>query len=158
MTSLFSFQSKVLCLIALITLAGCGGPDPLTSPTAARLRGLANMYLSYAVAKNGGGPANEEVLKKYLHSVDAIQLETSGIDPKAIDSVFISERDQQPFVVLYGQSFTRITGDSQQPLAYEKTGKNGRHLIAYINAKVDHVDDAKLKELLTAKESSPTPK
>jgi hypothetical protein len=141
-----------------MTLAGCGGPDPLTTPTAARLRGLSNMYLSYAVAKNGGGPANEETLKKYLRSVDAIQLEMSGIDPKAIDSVFVSERDQQPFVVLYGQSITRISGDSKQPLAYEKTGVGGKHLIAYASAKVDHVDEAKLKELLEAKESSPTPK
>jgi hypothetical protein len=158
MTSLFNMRpTTFLLLLALAALVGCGGPDPLASPTAARLRGLANMYLNYAVAKNGGGPSNEDALKKYMHSVEAIQLQASGIDPKAIDSVFLSERDQQPFVVLYAQSITRISGDSKQPLAYEKTGTNGKHLIAYINAKVDHVDETRLKELLTAKESSPTP-
>ncbi len=138
-------------LLAAVVLAGCG-PDPLASPTAGRLKGLSGMYLSYAASKNGGGPASEEVLKKYLHNVEAIQLQANGVDPKAIDAVFVSDRDKQPFVVIYGLGITLISGDSKTVMAYEKTGQGGKHLLAYINTKVDHVTEAKLKELLAAKD------
>lgn len=147
-----SRTKAIVALLAGCLLAGCG-PDPLASATAARLKGLSGMYLSYAVAKNGGGPASEVVLKKYLKSVDSIQLQAYDIDPKAIDALFLSERDQQPFVVLYGVNISRVSGDSQEPLAYEKTGQNGKHLVAYINTKVDHVSEARLQELLTPKKT-----
>jgi hypothetical protein len=139
-----------VALFAVCFLAGCG-PDPLDSVTAQRLKALSGMYLTHAVAKNGGGPASEEAMKKYLKNVEAIALQNNGIDPKAIDSIFVSERDQQPFVVLYGKSIMQVSGESKEPLAYEKTGKNGKVLVAYTNTKVDHVSEAQLKELLAAK-------
>lgn len=143
-------QFRWLALVTLATLTGCG-PDPLASTTAVRLRGLSNMYLSYAASK-GGGPPSEDAFKKYLRGADAIQLQMANIDPKAIDAVFVSERDKQPFVIIYNKSISRISGDSKEVIAYEKTGQSGKHLIAYLNAKVDHVDDAKLKDLLAAKD------
>ena len=143
--------TRSIGLVALALLAGCG-PDPLASTTAKRLRGIAEIYLSYAAAKSGGGPASEEVFKKYMKSVDTIQLQMANIDPKAIDDVFVSERDKQPFVIVYGMSITRISGDSKEVLAYEKTGQNGKHLLSYINGKVDHVSADQLQELLAAKE------
>ncbi len=139
-----------LALFALVTLTGCG-PDPLASTTAVRLRGLANMYLTYAASK-GGGPPSEDAFKKYLRGADAIQLQMANIDPKQIDTVFVSERDKQPFVIVYNKPISRISGDTTEVIAYEKTGQSGKHLIAYLNAKVDHVDDAKLKALLAAKD------
>jgi hypothetical protein len=143
--------TRSLGLIALAVLAGCGA-DPLASKTAQRLKGIAEIYLSYAAAKSGGGPESEAVFKKYMKSVDAIQLEMAKIDPKAIDDVFVSERDKQPFVIVYGLSITRISGDSKEVLAYEKTGENGKHLLSYINGKVDHVSADQLQSLLAAKE------
>ena len=140
----------LVVLFAVCALAGCG-PDPLASVTAQRLKALSGMYLTYAVAKNGGGPASEDAMKKYLKNVEAIALQANGIDPKAIDSIFVSERDQQPFVVLYGKSIMQVSGESKELLAYEKTGKSGKVLVAYTNTKVDHVSEAQLKELLAAK-------
>jgi hypothetical protein len=75
----------------------------------------------------------------------------ANIDPKAIDDVFVSERDKQPFVIVYGTSISRLSGDSKEVLAYEKTGVNGKHLLTYINAKVDHVSADELQKLLAAK-------
>jgi len=147
--------TRWLALCGLAAFAGCGS-DPLESTTAVRLRGLSNMYLTYAVSR-GGGPPSEEAFKKYLRSSDAIALQMANIDPKAIDAVFVSERDQQPFVILYGKPISRISGESKEVLAFEKTGQSGKHLIAYLNAKVDHVDEAKLKDLLAAKEGSSSP-
>jgi hypothetical protein len=53
---------------------------------------------------------------------------------------------------VYGLSITRISGDSKEVLAYERTGQNGKQLLTYINGKVDHVSADQLKALLAAKE------
>jgi hypothetical protein len=140
--------------LGLVFIAGCGGSDALNSPTAQRLRALANMYLNYAAAR-GGGPDSEQTFKKYVRSADRIVLDMNGIDPNAIDTLFVSERDQQPFVVNYGVAITRISGTSAPLVAYEKTGKNGMRLVAYANTKVEHVNEAKLQELISAKTAAP---
>jgi hypothetical protein len=138
----------VLLAAALLT-AGCSGPDPLRSPSAARLRGLAMIYLNYAAAK-GSGPPSESVFRKYSHSLDGIALQMAGVDPKAIDDTFVSLRDNQPFVVLYGVGISQMSGKSAPLIAYEKTGANGKRLIAYANTKLECVNEARFKELTQA--------
>ena len=93
-------MSALLCALAI--MLGCSGSDALNSPTADRLKKLSTMYLDYAVQGNGGGPASEDVLKKHIRNSDGRTLQANGIDKNEIDSLFISERDQQPFVVIYG--------------------------------------------------------
>jgi hypothetical protein len=137
--------------IGLFLFAGCGGDDALNSPAAKKLRGLGDVYLDFAVAKNGGGPANEQQLKKHMRSMPDFVLQDKGIDPKNIDEVFSSERDQQPFVVLYGTSVTEFSGNSKQVLAHETSGKNGKRLVVFASTKVDHVDEAELERLKKAK-------
>jgi hypothetical protein len=138
--------AAALMLAALAGLPGCGSNE-LESPTAVKLKALANFYLDYAVAQHGQGPANEQALKKHIRSQPGFILKTNGLDPDAIDAVFSSERDQEPFVILYGLRITKISGESAPLLAHEKTGKNGKRLVAYANAKVDHVNEARFKEL-----------
>lgn len=137
-------------MVCAVSLAGCTGSDALKSPTAARLKGLATMYLDYAAAK-GSGPPSEAEFKKHLQRVEKFVLEMNGVDPKAIDATFVSERDKEPFVVLYGVGIGQISGISAPVVAYEKTGVGGKRLVAFANTKLDHVDEAKLKELMEAK-------
>jgi hypothetical protein len=139
-----------LVLAALICLPGCGSDD-LNSPTAVKLKALSNFYLECTIAQQGKGPASEEVLKKHIRSQPDFILKTNGIEPGAIDGLFKSDRDQEPFVVLYGKTIARISGDSTKLLIHEKTGKNGKRLVAYDNGKVDHVNEARLKELAASK-------
>jgi hypothetical protein len=134
----------------LVIIAGCGGSDALKSPAAARMKGLATMYLDYAAAR-GSGPPNEQAFKKHLRTVEGFVLQMNGVDPKAIDSTFISQRDNEPFVILYGVGINQISGTSAPLIAYEKTGVNGKRLVAFANTKLDHVDEARLKELIEAK-------
>jgi hypothetical protein len=144
-------RTGAVAAVTAFALAGCGSND-LESPTAAKLRALANFYLDYAVAKNGGGPANEQVLKKHMRGLPDFILQSNGVDPAAIDAVFSSERDREPFVVVYGTMITRISGTSAPLVAHEKTGKNGKRLVVYANAKVDLVDEARLQELSARKQ------
>jgi hypothetical protein len=143
-------QALGLVLLVMSVLPGCGSNE-LESPTAARLRGLGTLYLDYAVGKNGKGPAGEQEFKKHLRSVPGFVLEMNGVDPNALDAVFVSERDGEPFVILYGVSISGISGTSAPLIAHEKTGKNGKRLVVFANAKVEHVDEARLQHLASAR-------
>jgi hypothetical protein len=137
-------------VLGLSALPGCGS-DELNSPTAAKLRGLANLYLDYAVGKNGKGPADEQTFKKHIRGMPDFVVKNSGLDPGSLDQAFVSERDQEPFVVRYGTGITEIRGDSTQVIAHEKTGKSGKRLVVYASTKVDLVDEARLQELTSAR-------
>jgi hypothetical protein len=142
-----------LFLFALLAVAGCGSDEELNSPTAKRLKGIATYYLDLAFARSGKGPANEQELKKHLRRQERSDLLSHGVDPQIIDStLFVSERDQEPFVVRYGLSITEIGGGDKAPLvAHEKTGKDGKRLAALANGKVVLVDEAGLQSLTSAK-------
>ena len=141
----------LLLMAALVALPGCGS-DELESPTAKKLQALGNFYLDYAVGKNGKGPENEQELKKHIRSTPDHVLSTTGFDRNSIDSLFNSERDQQPFVVLYGLTIKQVGGKSAPLVAHEKTGKNGKRLVGFANGKVELVEESRLNELLPAKQ------
>ena len=138
-------------LLAVVALPGCGSNE-LDSPTAKKLRALGNFYLEHAVAKSGKGPANEQEFKKHISSTPDHVLSVSGIDRGAIDSLFSSERDQEPFVVVYGLTITKVGGDSAPVVAHEKSGKNGKRLVGFANGKAELVDESRLNALLAAKQ------
>ena len=146
-----SWGSAALGLLVMVTAGGCGDDSALDSPTAARLKGLATMYLDFIVAKGGNSPTSEAELKKHMRTVDQIQLNLAGIDPKKIDEAFVSLRDNEPFVVVYGVSPGTLGSKDGPVVAYEKKGVNGKRLVANVSAQLAHVNEAKLEELLTSK-------
>ena len=87
-----------------------------------RIRGLATMYLDFVVAKGGNAPANEAELKRHMRTIDAIQLNMAGFQRDKIDEAFMSLRDNEPFVVVYGVSVGTIGAENGPLVAYEKTG------------------------------------
>ena len=139
-----------LVLIALMA-SGCAD-DALNSPTALKMSGLANAYLDQVVSSSGKPPADELALKKHMRGLRASVQYDYKIDPDNIDASFISERDNEPLVVLYGQGVGTISGDSKQVVAHEKTGKNGKRLVVFVSTKVDHVDEAELERLKSARD------
>ena len=140
-------------LLPLLFTGGCAD-DALTSPTALKMSGLANAYLDHVAGKGGDPPANEAALKKHMLGLrESVQYDYH-IDPKNLDSSFVSERDGEPLVVLYGQGIGRISGDSKQVIVHEKTGKNGKRLVAFASTKVDHVSEAELERLKSATDDS----
>jgi hypothetical protein len=143
-------RALILALLVLSASAGCGSNE-LESPAAARLSGLAKLYLDCAVAKNGKGPANEQEFKKHLRSLPDFIVRMNGLDSDALDAAFVSERDNEPLVIVYGVSISGMSGTSAPMVAHEKTGKNGKRLVAFANAKVELADEARLQELTAAK-------
>jgi len=141
----------LLVPMTIVWLAGCGGSDALKSPTAARLKGLATMYLDFIVAKGGKAPTSEAELKKHMQTVDRIQLNMAGIEFAKIDEAFVSLRDKEPFVVVYGVNAGRLGSKTGPIIAYEKTGVRGKHLVANVSTQLDHVNEDRLKDLINPK-------
>jgi hypothetical protein len=140
----------VLSVVALF-IAGCGPDNALSSPTAVKMKGLANAYLDHIVGANGP-PANEAAFKKHLKGLRASVQYDYHVDPDNIDAFLVSERDNQPLVVVYGKDVGKISGDSKHVVAHEKTGKNGKRLVVFASTKVDVVNEAELEKLKSAKD------
>jgi hypothetical protein len=140
-----------LLLFLSLTAIGCSD-DALISPTALRMKGLANAYLDQVVG-GGGVPANEASLKKHMSGLRASVQYDYHIDPNNIDASFVSDRDKEPLVVMYGQNIGKISGDSKRVVAHEKTGKNGKRLVVFVSTKVDNVSEAELNELKSGKDA-----
>jgi hypothetical protein len=135
-----------LVFLILAGLTGCGS-DALSSPTAANLRKLANLYLDLAASQRGQGPARQEDFQKYVRGLPDQILRIKDIDPKDRDALFVSGRDGQPFVIVYGVGISGMSPTKAPLVAYEQTGKAGKRLVAYANTKVEEVGEAKLQEL-----------
>ena len=141
---------RVTVWLPLFVVVGCASDDT-ASPTANKLRGIARIYLDYAVPKNGAGPADEAALKKHMKAMPDFVLASNGIDPAVGDALFVSDRDQEPFVVIYGQGIGAISGKSKQVIAHEKTGVRGTKLVTFVSGKVESADEAQLQQWLSAK-------
>jgi hypothetical protein len=146
----FALSLPIVALYAAM-IAGCGPDNALSSPTALHMKGLANAYLDHVVGANGP-PTDEAALKKHMKGLRASVQYDYHINPDNIDASFVSERDNQPLVVLYGVGPGKISGDSKKVIAHEKTGKNGKRLVVFASTKVDIVDEAELERLKTAKD------
>jgi len=146
------FRCLVLSTIVAVLIAGCGPNNALSSPTALHMKGLANAYLDHVVGANGP-PADEATFKKHMKGLRASVQYDYHIDPNNIDASFVSERDGQPLVVMYGEGPGKISGDSKKVIAHEKTGKNGKRLVVFASTKVDIVTEAELEKLKAAKDS-----
>lgn len=144
------FRRAAAWLPFLVLAGGCA-PDETASPTAKKLRSLAQVYLDCAVARKGQGPPDEAAFKKHVRGMYEDVLKDYGIDPKNLDPAFTSDRDKEPFVVVYGQGVGSISGKSKQVIAHEKTGVGGKKLVAFVSGKVELADDARLQDLLAGK-------
>src|SRR5947207_15781184 len=95
--------ATILLLASIaVSLAGCGGGDALNSPTALKMKGLANAYLDHVVSANGP-PADESALKKHMKGLRGSVQYDYHINPDNIDASFVSERDKEPLVIDYGK-------------------------------------------------------
>jgi hypothetical protein len=143
----------LLGVMAAFFTVGCsGGSDALNSPTAARLKGLATMYLD-CVATKGNSPANEAELKKHMRRIDAIQLNMVGFQRDKIDEAFVSLRDNQPFEMVYGVTPGTLGAKDAPIVAYEKTGVGGKKLVVNLSTHVAYVTEQQLQDMLKPKEA-----
>ena len=130
-------------LLVALTLVGCGAQsDVAQRQETTHLRSLVSLY-RHAASTLGRPPADEVEFKDFIRNkakamVDALKIAN-------VDELFVSERDGQPFVVLYGRRPPEVAPDL---VAYERTGVAGKRYVGYSLGVVQEVDEQRFAELV----------
>ncbi|HZZ28256.1 MAG TPA: hypothetical protein VFE46_09675 [Pirellulales bacterium] len=142
------------CLLFTFCLVGCAenvnSSDQVSKAVAAvntsNIQRLANLYSAFQLDHYGAGPHGELEFKQFITDVmGPAHLTLMQIDPHHIDTVFMSERDHQPFRVKYG-----LGGGpgAVNAVIFEEQGIAGKRQVAFNGGKVEEVEDARYQELL----------
>lgn len=140
-----SFWNWFLFSVLVACCFGCSPSAPQQEEDS-RLKPLTILYGKYLGQHQGTPPANEAELRKFIES----QGPEFWANWKNVDAtnIFTSERDGQPYVILYGP-VSGPPGPAGKPvIAYESKGMNGKRYIGTDLGAVDEVDEARLRELV----------
>jgi hypothetical protein len=135
----------------MLTLGfGCGDSQigkEIKSNNTTNQQILTNCYRLYATFNERNGPPDEQTFKDFLKTNDGIErnLELMGLSRDAVDSYFTSDRDGEPFVVLYGN---KVAPGSNDPLVLEQTGVDGSRSVALTSKMIEVTNDADYEKLL----------
>lgn len=137
-------RSVLLALFAVTMLSGCGGGDTVArTKEISHLRAITALYFKAASAL-GKNPASEQEFKDVI-AQDKMDLGVLGVGSS--DELFISDRDGQPLIVVYGQT---PKGVAPGVVVYEQTGKDGIRLVGFKNGQIEEADAARFAELAPA--------
>lgn len=154
----------VLALAVLISgLAGCGGNTKKAAQESSNLKPLAIIYGRFVGRHQGKPPASEAELKEFAKTEADENFLKQHTLPN-VDAMFVSSRDNQPYVVIYGAlppaapppAGGPTPGDSMAGfgggapvIAYEKTGVGGKRYVATSLGAVAELDEKHFQDLVT---------
>jgi len=113
-----AWRWRDVLVVAVVALAGCGrGPlgdeDLIKAANPSNIHRLTNLYSAFADQNRGVGPKDEKQFRGFIAKLPQERLARMGIDGAALDSLFVSERDSQPFEIKYGQKKLDGRGQTQ---------------------------------------------
>jgi len=126
----------LLLLATLPMLLGCPAAQESAEVAVQRsnMRALAAAYGSYQKNNRGRPPKSEKSFRAWIEK-NGGALDYGAED---IDEMFISSRDDEPYVVIYGKP--------KDVVAYESVGVEGKRYIADNLGIVTEVDEATFRE------------
>lgn len=121
-----------ICCFTLLLSTGC---ESKTSSRLKELNGtqiqrLVNCYSFYQTSHSYNGPKDEAALRAFLSEAkhrDAF--ERVGIDVNNLDSLFVSERDGQPYKIKYGLKGSMV--GFFEPVVFEAEGVDGEVMVGF---------------------------
>jgi hypothetical protein len=137
-------------LIVATVFAGCSSSDNTANRLAeldkTNIQKVANLYNAFIYQHGGFGPKVAAELKEFVikGGIAENNLRLMLIDPKNLDSIFISERDGQPFKI---RPMVQGNPLKVSAVVFEEKGVDGRRQVGFTDSTVQEVDDAKYKEL-----------
>ena len=139
------------CILAGVLIGCSSRTDP--DSAIARVNGtnterLANLYFTFQSEHEWRGPADEAEFKSFVRKYDPRKLSRVGVDPNAVDKLFISERDGQPFKIRYGVLGSAM--GSSAPVIFESAGDGKSRLVGFLNMQQREVDDSEYNALWSA--------
>ncbi len=146
--TLFGYNTEIGFFLSVLWfgsfLAGCSPQqaEEEMSRRSSNLKALAISYRQYATENEGSQPGNEADLRKFIQDQGFEQYDPGTITK--VEDLFISPRDAQPYVVIYGN------GGNKMPeiLAYERVGtETGRWVVSSMTTVVE-VNEERLRQLI----------
>jgi hypothetical protein len=139
MIRLYRIHTLICLWIVLLTAAGCGKVEPISTATGQRLKALAAVYLDYAAAR-GVGPLNEGEFMRHLRTMPAFSMGLDDVNAESLNELLISPRDKLPFAIIYGVAISFSKNSVQPIIAHEAVGEAGTRFVAYANGDIDCLD------------------
>jgi hypothetical protein len=145
-----------LLVVAVGLLHGCGpgAPDPkalVRSLNDANGKRLVNFYNQYQM-EFGRGPKDEAELRKFILAKSPAALDEMGVSAETLDSLFVSERDKQPFFIRYGAP----VGGGRQALVMESQGSGGLVAVFFSGPKVVQATAAEAEDYKSGRKDEPS--
>ncbi len=131
------FSAGATLLVFSILFCGCacrGGP----SAAEAGLKLLAVQYGRFVSQNKGMSPPGPQEFKDFIGQNSTLE---------DVDKIFISPRDQQPFVIVYNLRLGAPDKYGGPAIIYEQTGVAGKRLVALPTTRIEEVDEARWQEL-----------
>jgi hypothetical protein len=140
-----------MLLAAVAGFVGCSGGQAAKSAAReqSHIKTLAVLYGSYVGTHRGQVPPNEAAFKQYVQASSSEN--RGGVTVTDPQSLFVSERDGQPYVILYGDAVRRAPtgGPAGAPVViYEKVGVDDMRFVASNMGAVEEVDQERFKKLV----------
>jgi hypothetical protein len=131
----------------LLILAGCG------SPTAPQTSDLENSHLRWLLKvrthalSQGKALMNQDDYKRHIESLDPALRDTvmQGAKVSSVDELFKSERDTQPYVIIYGKPPAGVNADV---VGYEQSGVDGKRYVGFGLGIIEEADETRFNELI----------
>lgn len=146
-----------ILMVLVLVVAGCRSgseaESALRNANRTNIQRLANLYSMYQFQNRFQGPQDEETFRAFIQELDSDAQRNMGIDPSAIDNLFISERDKEPFRIRYGVPTT--PRGSKEAVIFENTGRRGQKMVGFLNMVQREVDDGEYNQLWDTKITSP---
>jgi hypothetical protein len=108
---------------------GCGdGQESAEATQESNIKKLGVLYGRYMSRNRGQPPRNEADFRKFIDGLGDDFLKHLGAT--SADELFISERDGQPYVVVYGKLGPRVDTVGGPIAIYEQVGADGTRFVA----------------------------
>jgi hypothetical protein len=127
-----------------MAITGCGSQNKSLAREQSGLKKLAIVYGRFLARHQGKPPADEAEFRKYVESLSPADLTPLGIDDSK--RLFISDRDNKPYVIIYGQPKGPPGPGGAAVIAYEQEGKAGKRWVASSLGAVEEVDEARFRQ------------
>lgn len=130
-----------------LPVLGCSPGGRASAPMQeSPLKPLGLLYGQFMGQNQGRPPASEEEFKVFIRERGMGMLKQFNVPD--VDSLFISPRDKQPYVVVYGEPKGPPALAGQPVIAYERVGVGGKRWVANSLGTVEEVDEARFRELV----------
>jgi hypothetical protein len=131
---------------ALATLSGCSGNAASAGGADPNLTVLTKVYVDHMNVHQGRPPKDEAAFKDYIRQHGGHRLK--GADMNELDALFVSTRDNQPLIFVYG---TNADPRRQSTvIGYEQSTVDGKRTVGYRHGTAELVDDARFAEVAPA--------